>query len=346
MPDTNDDKILPSDEDHKPAGEFDSSDYVSLEDDTGGDAVPVAGASHVARGTPPGGASSSDVSQEKLRGIFSTQSILKVGTGTTVRKTIQKTFWMVEESDQGLIQIQPLNLNYIPSGPKRRIAKEDLLQKFSPEPEFYLHTVFPAIQQQNLAVDKGEKHRDKGEYFSAEVQFQQALKVDVDNVRANFGLGLTYMGRGEANKADNIFERLVKLDAAFEEEHKHLFNEFGISLRKNKMYDQALEYYERAMELAKADEHLHYNIARTYFEKDQVGKAVEHLKKALLMNPDLEPAQLFLKWMAERGILSKDDAVDAGATLQATTQTTTDNGNAATGDAPAETQPPLDFNVD
>ena len=30
-----------------------------------------------------------------------------------------------------------------------------------------------------------------------------------------------------------IFHRLVKLDATFETEHKHLFNDFGINLRKN-----------------------------------------------------------------------------------------------------------------
>ncbi len=240
---------------------------------------------------------------DKIKGVFSTQSVQKVGTGTTTRKTVQKTFWMCEELDDGAIEIQPLNVNFVPSGPKRKIAKEDLLQKFSAEPEYYISNVFPAMQELNKTIVKGEKHREKGEYFSAENEFSEALKVDVDNVRANFGLGLTYLERGEDKKAENIFERLVKLDAAFEEEHKHLFNEFGIKLRKNRMFSEGLEYYQRAMKLAKVDENLYYNIARCYFELKNIEKTVEHLRIALKMNPNLEPARQFLDWMQEKGMV-------------------------------------------
>ncbi len=258
--------------------------------------------------------------KDRIRGVFSTQSVEKVGTGTTIRRTIQKTFWMCEEQDDGHVEIQPLNVNYVPSGPKRKLAKDDLLRQFSPEPEFYVHTVYPAMQKLHQAVTKGEEHRKKGRNFSAEFEFNNAITIDEDNVRANFGLGLTYLQRGESNKADNIFERLVKLDAAFEKKHKHLFNEFGIDLRKNKMYDQAVTYYERAMELSQADEHLHYNMARAYFEKRMLDKTLEHLRTALRMNPDLEPAKLFLEWMRERGAVNADGElrpdVDIDALLQ------------------------------
>ncbi len=244
-----------------------------------------------------------ELKKKKIKGVFSSQNVLKVGTGTTTRRTIQKTYWMVEEQDSGVIDIQPLNPNFIPSGPKRKVSKEDLLQKFSPEPEFYVQTVFPALQELNKTIVKGEQHRKKGELFSAEHQYNKALKVDVENVRANFGLGLTYLDRGETNKADNIFERLVKLDAAFEEEHKHLFNDFGISLRKNKMYDQSIDYYERALDLTKQDEHLHYNMARVFYEKKLFEKALDHLTIALKMNPDFEAAGKFLSWMQKRGLV-------------------------------------------
>ncbi len=253
--------------------------------------------------------------RERIKGVFSTQSIEKVGTGTTVRRTIQKTFWMAEESDDGHIQLQPLNVNYVPAGPKRTVAKDDLLRQFNPEPEFYMHTVFPAIQRLNETVKLGEDHRKKGRNFSAECEFQNALKVDEDNVRANFGLGLTYLDRGERKKADNIFERLVNLDAAFESEHKHLFNDFGISLRKNNMFDQAIDYYNRALELAKADEHLHYNIARAYFSKQQLDKTVEHLEKALNMNPEFDVATQFLDWLRSKTYINENNEVNPNAAL-------------------------------
>ena len=238
--------------------------------------------------------------EKKIRGLFSTQTIMKVGTGTTTRKTIKKTFWFAEELEDDVIEIQPLNINHVPSGAKRKIPKNEFLDKFSPEPEFYVSTVYPKIQEMNQAVAKGEKHRQKGETFSAELEFNHALSLDEDNIRANFGLGLTYMERGDDKKANDIFERVVKLDAAFEPEHKHLFNDFGINLRKNKMLDQSIEYYNRAIQLTSNDENLHYNIARAYFEKQNMDKVVEHLNLALNLNPDFEEGKKFLKYIKDK----------------------------------------------
>lgn len=245
-------------------------------------------------------------SREKIKGIFSTQSIQKVGTGTTTRKTIQKTYWFVEEREEDLLEIQPLNKNYIPSGPKRKITLEDLLAKFAPEPEFYVSTVYPKMQELSRNIQKGERHREKGEAFSAELEFNQALKVDEENVRANFGLGLTYLDRGEAHKANDIFERLVRLDAAFETEHKHLFNDFGINLRKNKMLDQSLEYYRKAESLTESDENLYYNIARAYFEKENIEKCLDYLTRALKLNPALNEAKRFIKYLVDQNKVSPD----------------------------------------
>lgn len=240
--------------------------------------------------------------RDRIKGIFSTQAIQKVGTGTTTRRTIQKMYWFVEEDASGLLEIQPLNKNYVPSGPKRRIALEDLLEKFSPEPEFYVTTVYPRLCELNMVIQKGERHREKGEVFSAEMEFGQALAVDEENIRANFGLGLTYLDRGEANKADDIFQRLVRLDAAFEKEHKHLFNEFGMNLRKNKMLDQALDYYQRAENLAIRDDNLMFNIARAFFDKKDYKMAMEYLQKALLLNPEHTESRRFAAFLEEKGL--------------------------------------------
>jgi tetratricopeptide (TPR) repeat protein len=247
---------------------------------------------------------------DRIKGVFSTQAIQRVGTGTTTRKTIQKMYWFVEELGDKLLEIQPLNKNYVPSGPKRKITVDELLEKFSPEPEFYVSTVYPKMRELNMTIVKGEKHRSKGEIFSAELEFGQALAVDEENVRANFGLGLTYLDRGEANKAQDIFERLVRLDAAFDKEHKHLFNEFGINLRKNKMLDQALDYYKRAEDLTQSDENLLYNIARAFFEKKNIEQCFEYLKKALDINPDLIAARKFITYLVEKNLLPGQTAAD------------------------------------
>ncbi|MBD5416267.1 MAG: hypothetical protein HDR50_00995 [Desulfovibrio sp.] len=247
-------------------------------------------------------AASAGQNKTDVRGVFSTQEIRKVGTGTTTRKTVQKTFWFVEQHGD-VIECQPLNANYVPSGPKRKITMDELIAKFSPEPEFYQMSVYPKMREVEQSVDKGDSHREKGETFAAEYEYSRALKVDVANVRANFGIGLTYMERGELDKAQDIFDRLLKLDGAFDAEHKHLFNEFGINLRKNKMLAQSVEYYQRALQLTANDENLHMNLARVLLETRDMDGCLEHLFAALELAPRHEVSLKFLAWLLQKSMV-------------------------------------------
>lgn len=251
-----------------------------------------------------------DQHKADVRGVFSTQEIRKVGTGTTTRKTVQKTFWFIEQHGT-VIDCQPLNANYVPSGAKRKITMDELIAKFSPEPEFYMNSVFPKMQEMQRSIDSGDDHRERGESFAAEYEYARALKVDEENVRANFGIGLTYLERGDEQKAQDIFERLVKLDGAYEQEHKHLFNEFGISLRKNKMLKQSLEYYQRALQLSQSDENLYMNMARLLLETKDMDGCIENLAKALELAPRHELSLKFLAWMIQKNLVpeNKLDAV-------------------------------------
>ena len=257
--------------------------------------------------------------QPEVRGVFSTQEIRKVGTGTTTRKTVQKTFWFVEQHGSE-IECQPLNTNYVPSGPKRKISMEDLINKFSPEPEFYMNSVYPKMQELQYSVRQGDRYRESGETFAAEYEYSRALKVDEDNVRANFGIGLTYLERGDANKAQDIFERLVKLDAAFEPQHKHLFNEFGINLRKNKMLAESREYYARALQLSPKDENLNMNMARVLLESKDMDGCVDYLLEALRLAPRHEQSLKFMSWLIQKNLIpagKMDDVKQAIAASKA-----------------------------
>lgn len=252
----------------------------------------------------------------EVRGVFSTQEVRRVGTGTTTRKTVQKTFWFIEQHGKE-ISCQPLNTNYVPSGPKRKITMDELIAKFSPEPEFYLNSVFPKMQEMQRSIDSGDEHREKGENFAAEYEYTRALKVDEENVRANFGIGLTYLERGDNAKAQDIFQRLVHLEAAFEPEHKHLFNEFGINLRKSKMLKESFEYYQRALELSPTDENLYMNMARVLLELKDIDQCVDYLLKALELAPRHETSLKFLAWLIQKQLVPADKMEGVRAALQA-----------------------------
>ncbi|WP_300810943.1 tetratricopeptide repeat protein, partial [uncultured Desulfovibrio sp.] len=252
----------------------------------------------------------------EVRGVFSTQEIRRVGTGTTTRKTVQKTFWFVEQKGQD-IECQPLNPNYIPSGPKRKISMDELIAKFSPEPEFYMNSVYPKMQELKKTISSADRQRENGNNFTAEYEYSRALKVDEENVRANFGIGLTYLERGDKAKAQDIFERLVKLDGAFQAEHKHLFNDFGINLRKNKMLTQALEYYKRAQELSPNDENLYMNIARVQLENHNIDDCIANLLKALSLDPHHAPSLKFVAWLIKKNMVPEKRKADLAAAIAA-----------------------------
>ncbi len=244
---------------------------------------------HVAVYRPEGG--------KMIKGLFSTQTVEKVGTGTTQRKTISKMYWFCQQTSDTVVGVQPLNKNMVPAGTVTPVPLEDFLAKYNPEPEMYVKTVYPKMQELSRTVQRAEEQRQRGALYSAQFEYENAIAVDEENVRANFGLGLTYVERGDNTKAKDILERIVGLDAAFAPEHKHLFNEFGISLRKSRMVDQAIEYYTRALTMTETDENLHYNVARAYYEKGDVAKCREHLARARQINPDHEEVNKFLAFL-------------------------------------------------
>lgn len=249
------------------------------------------------------------------RGVFSSRTGLGAGQSSE-REDVQKSYWFVQELDGGNYEVQALNSSDMPSGPKLTIDRERFLSNYQPEPEYYAYRVLPSLRKQSDRIERGEGHRHKEESYSAEYEFSVAVEVDEDNVRANFGLGLTYLDRGEVERAKDVFKRLIKLQAIYAPEHKHLFNEFGISMRKNGMYDHALAYYHRAEDLCDDDEHLFLNISRAYFEKGDIDGCVEYLKKSIALNAGFDEAGMFKSFLKINGFMNhRDEAAVSSETL-------------------------------
>ena len=235
----------------------------------------------------------------RIRGVFSSTVKARIGHGETRRSTSQNVLVFVEEQDDGRMAVQSLNPQFVPVGEVKYIGKEKLLDTYIPEPALYVQKVVPAMRDLEETVERAETHYQKGETFSAEYEFKNALRIDEENIRATFGLGLTYLERGETDKGGLVFRRLVALKGAFEGRHKHLFNEFGIKLRRNRMFAEALKYYSRAYQLSKDDEHLLYNMARTLYEKGNHAGAARLLDKALRLRSNF-PEALEFKAALER----------------------------------------------
>lgn len=226
-----------------------------------------------------------------FKGVFAEIVTKSVGFGATKRKEKIKRLWFLERDADGRTTIRPLNKDYLPSGEPREIDLAEAVGAFFPEPGVYMDKVAPRLREVERLVGEGDAHRAREEHYSAEYAYKGALSIDEDHIRANFGLGLTYLALGDTKRAGHTFRKIVSMKSSFNPEHKHLFNEFGISLRKNGMFEQCVRYYRRALELHAEDDHLLFNIARAHFDEQDLEKALQFSLLALENNPDLREAR-------------------------------------------------------
>ena len=244
-----------------------------------------------------------ELSEQRMSGVFFQKVQSSIGTGTTARKTETYVYFFVQERDADTLELQTLAPDNTLFGERKTISRDELLESYLPEPQKSLeYARHMASQQQEVqkAVARGDKFYKRGQTYSAEYEYGKALELEEENVRANFGIGLCYIARGEKDKARQVFERLVELEAAFSDEHKHLFNEFGISLRKAGMHAEALSYYARAVALAPNDENLHHNMARAAFEMGQADLTAQHLADCLKLNPEHPEARQFVEYLKRK----------------------------------------------
>ncbi len=228
--------------------------------------------------------------ENRISGIFSCKTTLKVGFGVTKNTALSETYWFVKELENGKFSVQSLDMDFKCQGQPFEIGREKLFEDYHLEPDLSYR-----LLSQPLLV--GDHYRATAKYAKAEQEYLKIKRIDEDNIRANFGLGLVYLSLDKTDKATYIFDRLVRLEEAFEPRHKHLFNEFGISLRKKRLFEEALKYYFRARELSPDDDHLLLNIARVYYEQGRLKEAEATAREALKLNPELGEARRLLEYI-------------------------------------------------
>lgn len=237
----------------------------------------------------------------KLYGIFSQETTMTLGTGATKRKTTSKTYWFAKEIPGDRVELRSLDMNFNLQGTLIMLPKEEVLRDYLPEPQStYKYLSRPLME--------GDNYREHGNHPAAVREYEKVRRIDEANIRANFGLGISLLTLGHKDKALYVFKNILEMDEAFTDEHKHLFNELGIALRRQSLFDETLQYYFRAQEMTSMDENLQFNIARAFFEKGELEKAVWHLVKALDINSFFDEGLRFAKFLVDKNFLRQDDS--------------------------------------
>ncbi len=233
------------------------------------------------------------MSGDFVEGVYQEEKILTGGLNEDVK------YWVKQVDDEFILEY--LRLDGGSTGMEAEcLTPEDFEKRFSkseekePEPE----KTAEEIKTEKM-VRQAEIHLEKNELHSAEYEFGNALKVDEKDVRASFGLGKTFVAQGRKEEAKEVFEQLGDNEELYEEKNKHTFNELGITLRKEEMYDGAIKNYQRAIEIDSKDPVLYYNLALAFFHHGQLPSAAKNADKALGLKADFEDARK-LRNLAEK----------------------------------------------
>jgi len=222
-----------------------------------------------------------------IRCAFSTVKAIRVGVGSSSRKHVSQIYWYVEQIDDNMFEMRRINDKNVPAGDVTVISLNRLLDEYTPELAYYEEVVLPALESLEETVGQGDAFRKEGRLYSAELEYGRVLEIEESNVRAVFGLGLIHASRNEVQRTREILKQLVDIQAAFDGKNQHLFNEFGIALRKTRLFEEAVAYYSRALDFVTDDENLYYNLARAHYEADNWTECVEALALSYRLNPEL-----------------------------------------------------------
>ena len=127
-----------------------------------------------------------------------------------------------------------------------------------------------------------------GKYREAQKIYINLLKQNNNNFLLHNLIGTTYLQLGYYDEAINYFNKSIQLNSEFAEN----FNNIGIAYAEKKEFTQALKYYEKAIKLKKDFFSAHLNKGISLKNLKKFDLAIKSLEICIKINPN--NAQIYL----------------------------------------------------
>jgi tetratricopeptide (TPR) repeat protein len=213
----------------------------------------------------------------------------KEGRGSGKRKR----YWFAWDCGDAGYQVQELDRAFQPLSEAAPIDPSTFCASFAQEPSILATPILKG------PVAAAQRQAQAGVPLAKTPEQLAAERTEVENhLRAHFGALLLKTRRGgDSQSALKALLDIADVEEGIVPEHKYMFAEFGINLRKGKLPEAALAHAKRVLSLAPDDSHAHFNIARIYYTLGKLDEAEQHLLTALEFAPDLECARDFLAYI-------------------------------------------------
>ena len=117
--------------------------------------------------------------------------------------------------------------------------------------------------------------------------FQECLKLDPKNVKAEDNLGLSYYGLGRVAEAETAYKTAIEWQSSAAQQDPEPFIDLGTLCLEHNRPDDALPFLRQAAQIAPDDAKVHEKLGKTYSILEKFPEAQRELEKAVALAPDV-----------------------------------------------------------
>lgn len=245
--------------------------------------------------------------QPKLH-FIGTYSVKQTTSPQTLARKKKEYFFVFRCIVDGatMFVLQELNDAYIPTGNVNTADPSILAEYFVHEPNVLAMPISkPEVSPQKLKHPRqaptGFSLKEPTPAPTPKVETkemrQARIRVAEEALRENFDTAFQELNlTNKHNKALRTIKKIANQEG-IEPEHKHMFRDFTVSLRKKNLPEIALLFAERNIKLAPNDDHALFNASRIYAMLERFDEAKRVLEKAMTLHITPEDQFIYQKML-------------------------------------------------
>jgi len=227
----------------------------------------------------------------RILGAFSLRRGRDTGYAGASRQARTVTLWFAVQREPDVYTLRALSPELLPTQVTTRLDRVRFLTDYAPEPETYTREVLPRLHR---------RLTDLGVFPDLDPATVRARDKELK------ALGLACSDPDQTLALLECLRReLAKEPGDMAADQSGTIVNLAIGQRKLKMLHEALDSYFKALTLSPLDDHLHFNMARAFYELEDWENALTHALKALELNPDLSYAQKLVDSIDRRQVASR-----------------------------------------